>query len=222
MVWNGTKTHGLCAQRAQQGCACETNCSIAAPLSPITKENRERRFTRLEASQGVQLIGGFGRISAQRALILAEDSEIIFSPGPTRLESGEFVLRNEGTLRYDLTTERSYLSGRTHIKDSAAQLEADSLWLQLGIEPGTGRHRVETINAEGNILLVWGEERITAQNGQYDRAQSIIRLCGSAVLERQRMRLAGECAFVDLEERVSRMQGTDQNPVRAILETQTP
>lgn len=117
------------------------------------------------------------------------------------------------TLNVDQADGTAVFSGDVVAAQGDMRLSAARILIVYG-EEGSGAGRIARMEAEGNVVLVVGDEAAEAQRGIYTIESGTVVLTGNVLLTQGRSAIAGERLVVDL----NRGTGTMEGRVRTVLQ----
>jgi lipopolysaccharide export system protein LptA len=101
------------------------------------------------------------------------------------------------TLEVDQSTGRAVLTGEVVIAQGELRLSADRVTVDYAAD-GTDR-RIERLNAEGDVLIVAGEDAAEGQTAIYTLGSAEILMTGDVLVTQGGNTLAGDRLAIDLD-----------------------
>ena len=126
------------------------------------------------------------------------------SGGDLRLVTPEQTIKARDRFEYHVEAGKLIALGGATIIRPTDTLYADSITATLD-ENAKGERVVETVVAQGNVVITTQQERVTGATGLYDARSNTVDLTGGVVITRGQNILQGERAKVDLTTQVSQL-----------------
>lgn len=126
-----------------------------------------------------------------------------------RLVTPEQTVFARDRFEYHVQSGKLIAVGNATIKRPTDTLRADTITATLS-ENQKGERVIETVVAQGNVVITTQQERVTGAQGIYDARINKVDLTGGVVITRGNNVLRGERASVDLNTQVSRLFGAQQ------------
>lgn len=128
------------------------------------------------------------------------------SGGDLRLVTPEQTIKARDRFEYHVEAGKLIALGGATIIRPTDTLYADKITATLG-ENAQGERVVETVVAQGNVVITTQQERVTGAYGLYDARMNTVDLTGGVVITRGQNILQGDRAKVDLNTQVSQLFG---------------
>jgi lipopolysaccharide transport protein LptA len=121
-----------------------------------------------------------------------------WAPPTPAFQAGAEIHATADHLDGDFTHQRILLSGNVTLVSADQQIQADRL--EVTLDP-QGR-RIETLDAQGEVQLVYGPYTATGDRARFDTAVGHAQLLGHARIWGEAREVSGDSIDVDLERRV--------------------
>lgn len=175
------------------------------------------------ATNNVVITSRENKAYGQKAVYNLDKAQAIMTGNDLKLVSGQqTVTANE---RFEYWTEDGKLLAIGRAKMSQRKPSGGTDTLEADIITATlhnntqGKREIETLEAEGNVVITTPQEKITGNYGIYHKATNTAEITGDVVIRRGPNVLEGAKATVDLNTNVSRMYGkpSGQERIRGIF-----
>ncbi len=170
------------------------------------------------AEGGVVLTSGENKAYGEHAVYNIDDGLATMTGDNLRLLSGAQTVTAKESFEYQTKEGKLIATGRAKMIKPKPQggtdtLEADTITATL--HNGTdGQREIETLEAEGGVIITTPEEIITGDYGIFHREANTAEITGNVIIQRGPNRLEGEKAQVDMNTNISRMFGSDSGNER--------
>lgn len=182
------------------------------------KEGGGMRISKISAEGNVILKSKDSEAFGQKADYDLDKGHAVMTGDDLRLVTPDQTITAREKFEYWVTEGRLAASGRAKAAREKDSLEADRITAVLK-DDAQGQRKIETLEAEGKVVIVTPAETVTGAYGIYRASTNMAEMKGGVKITRGPNALQGERAEVDLTSNASRIFGnaTPTGRVRGIF-----
>lgn len=195
--------------------AAQDGVSIAAQTLTAFYQNDDAadsnfQMQTMTADEGVILRSEDNTAYGDHAVYQLDKKLATLTGKDLRLVTPEQTITARDRFEYHVEAGKLIAIGNATIRRPTDTLQADTITATLTTN-AQGQRVVETVIAQGHVVITTAQERVTGAYGVYDARIDQVDLTGGVVITRGNNILRGERASVDLKTQISRLFGAPQN-----------
>lgn len=160
---------------------------------------------RIEAVGNVVAVSGDARVSGDRAIYEVASDRYDVRGAPAIYEAPMEIVSAWERLIYDGAARRAEAIGDAVVLQDEDRVEADRLIAQYGPPDAGGAPQLQTITADGAVVITTPNDIATGRQATYDVASRVATLEGDVQITQGENQLSGDRAEVNLETGVRRL-----------------
>lgn len=158
------------------------------------------------AEGGVEILSQDSKAYGDRATYDLDKGYAVLTGKNPRLISPEQTVTAQDKIEYWSVQGKMQASGRAKAVREGDEIVADVLIAEFK-DDGSGKRVLETLRANGNVVITTPQEILTGDEGIYSADTNLAELTGNVKITRGQNILEGERAQVDLDTNISMMFG---------------
>lgn len=187
---------------ARQG-DLEVRAQVLTAFYRDAETDGEGGVYRLEAEPDVEISTGSETVRGRHAVYLMDEA-LLEVTGRPRLETAERIVTARDRMLYWRDARTATAEGDVVMVDADKEMRADRMSAWFAAE-GAEQGGLETVAAEGNVVIATATDVTTGDYGVYDLASDTACLTGGVTITQGETHLQGSYAQVDLTSGVSRL-----------------